>query len=369
LHSYEVTSEAHESALERLGWDSQFAADFEPHRQDGYMPGRVAVEHKSAFVVYGGMGVLSAQPSGRFRHEAAPEELPSVGDWVAVSDAGPGRGVIHAVLPRRTKFSRKMAGFETTEQILAANIDIAFLVSALMDDLNLRRIERYLTTAWASGATPVVLLTKADLFENTSESLAAVEQAAPGTSVHLVSGVTGLGLDEIRAHLRPNRTATMLGSSGVGKSTLINALMGKEYFATAGVRWDGRGRHTTTHRELVLVPGGGLIIDTPGLRELQLWDTSEGLDETFQDIEALARECKFNDCLHEREPGCAVRTAVADGRLTEARFSSYKKLEREYAHLETKRNARARAEQKRRHRKLTKAYRAQTKVIKTRGRG
>jgi ribosome biogenesis GTPase len=270
--------------------------------------------------------------------------------------------VIHAVLERRTRFSRLAShdpGSHTTlEQVVAANVDVVFVVSSITDDLSVRRLERYLTLAWESGARPVVLLTKSDLVDDPEPTVAEVSAVAIGVPVHPVSTVTGAGLDALLAELRPGATAALLGSSGVGKSTLVNTLVGEELLATQDVRRDGKGRHTTARRELIRLPGGGLLIDTPGMRELQLWVADHGLEEAFDDVTSLFAECRFNDCRHEAEPGCAVLAALADGRLAEERWESYRKLERELAVLERRLDKQAQAQERRRYRTLNRAMRA-----------
>ena len=340
--------------LETLGWDESWAEQFAPHQGQGLVPGRVAVQHRGAWDVLTAAGELRADLAGRVVHEAASTaELPVVGDWVAVSPRPEeGAGTIQAVLPRRTRFSRKTAWTAAEEQVLAANLDVVFVATSLNEDLNLRRLERYLTLAWESGAAPVVLLTKADLHPAPEAAVAEVAAVARGVDVHALSARTGEGLDAVRAHLGPGVTAALLGSSGVGKSTLVNRLVGEEVLETREIRDDGRGRHTTTRRQLVVLPGGGLVIDTPGLREVQLWEAEEGLDEAFEDVAELAAGCRFADCAHEREPGCAVRAALEDGRLAPERWESYRKLQRELEHLERRLDKRAQAEQRRRWRAL-----------------
>ena len=332
--------------LESLGWTDELTTDFEPHLAAGLLPGRVAVQHRGQYEVLAEAGEVRADLAGRMLHEAAAEaELPVVGDWVALAPRpDEGAGTIHAVLPRRTRISRKTPWLATKEQVLAANVDSVLLTTSLNEDLNLRRLERYLTTAWDSGAEPVVVLTKADLHPDPEAARAEVESIAYGVPVLVVSVRTGDGLDEVAAIVRPGRTLVLLGSSGVGKSTLVNTLAGEELLATNDLRNDGRGRHTTSHRELVLLPSGGLVIDTPGLRELQLWDASEGLGETFEDVSSLFALCRFSDCSHETEPGCAVRAALEDGTLEPSRWESYRKLERELEHLERRMDKRKQSE-------------------------
>ena len=334
--------------LEALGWSEVLAAQFEPYESEGLIPARVAVEHRSAYVVYTTAGELPAEVVGRLRFEAAsPADLPAVGDWVAVRTHDGGAATIHAVLPRKSKFSRKVTLSNAEEQIVAANVDTVLLVSGLGHDLNVRRIERYLALAWESGAEPVVVLTKADLVDDVAAAVAEIETVAFGVPVLAVSGITGAGVEQLEPYLRPGRTAALLGSSGVGKSTLVNYLLGTDLLATNELRSDGRGRHTTSHRQLIRIPGGALLLDTPGMRELQLWEADEGLDTTFDDIARLASECRFNDCAHETEPGCAVRAALESGVLDADRLASYRKLERELALLERRLDARARSEARR----------------------
>jgi ribosome biogenesis GTPase len=305
---------------------------------------RVVAQHRDRYVVRDESGVdHDAVLSGRFRHQVTTgEDLPAVGDWVGASGED-GILQIRAVHPRRGAFRRKVAGDTTEAQIVAANVDVAIIATALPGDVNLRRIERYLTLAWESGATPLVVLTKSDLAENPDAEVASVRTVAPGVEVLAISTVTGAGLGELRARLAPGVTAVLLGSSGVGKSTLVNALLGAERQRTADVRDDGAGRHTTTHRELLELPGGASLIDTPGMRELQLWSASDGFESAFDDIASLAADCRFRDCAHESEPDCAVRAAVARGSLDESRLASWRDLRRELAYLERKQDAAAAA--------------------------
>jgi ribosome biogenesis GTPase len=330
--------------LESLGWDESYADAFRPFEPDGLAPARVAVEHRSEYVLYSQHGELRAGLAGRLRHD---DEHPAVGDWVAVAArAEDGRATIHALLPRRTAFVRKAARAETKPQVVAANADVVFVVCGLDLDYNVRRIERYLTLAWESGAQPVVLLTKADLCEDVESRTCEVESVAFGVPVHAVSAPQGDGVETVRGYVPHGRTAALLGSSGVGKSTLVNALLGEELLATREVREDGRGRHTTTQRQLVPLPDGGLVLDTPGMRELQLWDADSGLGSAFQDLESLAARCRFTDCAHGREPACAVRAALANGTLDLERFESWRKLQREAERLARKQDGRARSEER-----------------------
>jgi len=332
-------------ALAALGWTAEHGEQFETYAADGLVPGRVVAEHRAGYVVRDGVDDVLARARGRLYDEAAVGGLlPAVGDWVAFRER-----TIEAVLPRRTSISRQVAFRESDEQVLAANVDVVFIVAGLDGDFNVRRLERYLTTAWNSGASPVVLLTKLDLADD-PELLVAAEGAAMGVPVVPVSAVTGEGLETVGEHLRSGCTAVLLGSSGVGKSTLINRLLGEERIATAGLRRDGRGRHTTRHRELFELPGGALVIDTPGLRELQLWEGD--VDDAFRDIVELAARCRFRDCAHETEPGCAVREGVDPERL-----KAYRKLQRELRSIEARRDRRLWAENKRRWRQRARESR------------
>jgi ribosome biogenesis GTPase len=344
--------------LERLGWNDEIARQFEAYAT-GLEPGRVAVQHRGSWEVVTERGESLVEITGRLHHDAEPGELPVVGDWVGLRD-----GLIDAVLPRTSKFSRKTPWTQVSEQVLVANVEVAFLVMGLDErDYNVRRLERYLTTAWEGGAEPVIVLNKADLATDLEAQVAETESIAFGVPVHAVSAQTGEGVEKLRRHLAGNRTAALLGSSGVGKSSLINRLLGEERFRIADVRSDGRGRHTTTHRELVMVPGGGVIIDTPGLRELQLWETDEGLDQAFVDVAQLILQCRFSDCEHRTEPGCAIKTALADGSLSTERWESYLKLQRELARLERKLDPKLRSEQRKKWAAITKSHRQRRKVI------
>ncbi|HEX6041265.1 ribosome small subunit-dependent GTPase A [Longimicrobium sp.] len=323
------------------------------------MPARVVAEHRGRYVVDDGAGERPATLAGRLRHHVrAREDLPATGDWVALDAGADGAASIHAVLPRRGAFLRKAAGEATEAQVLAANVDVALIATALPADLSERRIERYLALAWESGAVPVVLLTKADLAMDADAAARAVRAVAPGVDVAAVSSVTGDGLDALGRWLRPGRTAVLLGSSGVGKSTLANRLMGGEVLRTGAVREDGKGRHTTTHRQLLTLASGALLIDTPGMRELQLWSADTGLDAAFADVEALAAGCRFADCGHDAEPGCAVRAAAERGALDPARLASWQRLRRELAWLATRQDEAAAAQEKARVRSIHRAQRA-----------
>lgn len=332
--------------LDTYGWSETLHDQFKSHAGQGLVPGRVTIQQRGLYRLATPEGEVLAELSGRFLHEALEGDHPVAGDWVAARlRPGEAAATIHHVLPRASVFTRRASGPGGGSQVVAANVDLVLLTASLNADLSLRRLERYLATAWESGAQPVVVLTKADVCDDAEALIAEVEAIAFGVPVHAVSAMTGQGIDELAALLAPGKTAVLLGSSGVGKSTLVNALAGQDLMDTGGIREDdARGRHTTTHRELVLLPSGALILDTPGMRELGLWQADEGLAATFGDIEALAGGCRFRDCSHTREPGCAVREALEAGELDEGRWKSYGKLQRELAHLDRRDDPQARAE-------------------------
>jgi len=341
-----------EPELDALGWSPELASSLEP----GLVPGRVVAAHRGAafdvFVGEGGggdaAGVVRSRLPGRLAHFDALDV--AVGDWVGLGD-----GLVRCVLPRRSALVRSSAGLTSRPQTLAANVDLVFVVTSLGPDLDLRRVERYLVTVWESGASPELVLTKADRFEDgaVASFVASVESVAIGVPVWAVSAVTGAGVDLLRARVGSGVTAVLIGSSGVGKSTLVNRWLGRELMATQETRADDdEGRHTTTHRELLLLPGGGVVIDTPGIRELQLWDgggpaSGGALEDAFADVEALAAACRFHDCAHGVEPGCAVQAALRDGSLPRERYASWQKLQRELHSIAVRADARLRREEKR----------------------
>jgi ribosome biogenesis GTPase len=347
-----------EGTLAVLGWTDELEAAFTPYAERGFRAGRVVAEHRGGYLVRSELDERLAHPRGKLRDEELFGGMPAVGDWVAVCDAPGDRAAIEAVLPRRTKVSRKTPWLKAEEHILAANVDTVLLVTGLDHDFNPRRLERYLIAAWDSGANPVVVLTKLDLLDD-ADKLVEAEDVAVGVPVLSVSNLTGEGIDDLRALVRAGETFVLLGSSGVGKSTLVNRLADRELMATGGLRNDGRGRHTTRHRQLFVLPNGALLVDTPGLRELQIWEGD--VDSAFADIAEIATACRFNDCAHETEPGCAIQEALETGALDPERWASYLKLQRELRatqrrkgsreHRELKRRWRARARETRRARR------------------
>lgn len=321
--------------LSSYGWDETWAAAFIPHLAAGREPARVVVElRRHYYAVMTATGELLAECSGKYHHDAArnAESYPAVGDWVVVSplESAPGRAQLHALLPRRSRFTRQAAGGEPVQQIIAANIDTVFLVSGLDRNHNPKRIQRFVVAARDSGAAPVIVLNKADLHPDPEAVKKELETLAPGVPIIITSSQTRRGLKLLGGHALPGRTLAFVGSSGVGKSSLINRLARDAELPTGEVREkDAKGRHTTTRRELVLAPSGALIIDTPGMRELQLWDAGEALEEAYSDLIEISLRCRFTNCRHEEEPGCAVQKALNEGSLPLERLQSYRKLKAE----------------------------------------
>ncbi|WP_396234554.1 ribosome small subunit-dependent GTPase A [Caldifermentibacillus hisashii] len=352
--------------LQDLGWNETLQKVFTKYQQDGFTVGRITLEHKNMYRVMTDNGEYFAEVSGKYRFEAiSRESFPAVGDWVILTERiNEGKATIHHLLPRFSKFSRKVAGNTTEEQIIATNINTVFIVQSLNQDFNPRRLERYLLMAWESGANPVVVLTKADLCDGIEKYKSSVETVAFGVPVHVVSVVNQTGLEEIMEYFETGKTVALLGSSGAGKSTLTNYLLGEEKQLTQEIHeGDGRGKHTTTYRELISLPNGGLIIDTPGMRELQLWEADSGLSESFKDIEELAKQCQFRNCSHHNEPNCAVKAAVQSGDLDEKRLQSYFKLQRELAYLERKNDKLAQVEEKYKWKKINNQNKHRKKPI------
>lgn len=355
--------------LETLGWDTFFSNHYERYNGNGTLRARVARADRHVYTLYVQDSemredIISARVSGRFRHQASRlSDFPAVGDWVVIEPHADGEAAtIQAVLPRRSRFSRKVPGVVTEEQVVAANVDTVFLVSGLDLDLEPRRIERYLTVAWDCGADPVIVLNKADLCRNLPAMLAQVELVAAGVPILVVSAESGEGIDALADYMVPGRTVALVGSSGVGKSSLINRLLGEARLKTGAVREDdSRGRHTTTHRELILAPNGGLLIDSPGMREIQLWGDEDNLAGAFDDVAALAAACRFRDCQHGQEPGCAVRQALEDGTLSQERWRSYQTLQRELRFLASREDRRIAEAETQRWKQIAKSSRQRTK--------
>ncbi len=345
-------------------FEDQIKGFSEENKYENCVPARVSLEHKHAYRVISENGEWLASVSGLYAYEAINRaEYPAVGDWVLVEKMnGEDRAIIHKLLNRKSQFSRKIAGREIEEQIVAANVDIVLLVMSLNADFNIRRLERYLVAAWDSGATPIVILTKSDLCKDVDHYFREVEAVAMGVDIFITSSYTGEGIEEIRALFKEGVTGALLGSSGAGKSTLTNALYGDVKMDVSDIREDdAKGRHTTTHRELVALPGGGCLIDTPGMRELQLWDQGDSLSSSFKDIEAFASDCRYRDCTHKSEPGCAVNFAIDNGNLEQARLQSYFKLQKELAFLERKTNAQAKLAEQRKWKQISKGQKKKYK--------
>ncbi len=359
LSSPTFDSENPALTLDALGFSATWVTAFAPFAERALLPGRVVADLGPALRVATDHGDVLAELAGRLRHHATTRaDLPAVGDFVALRPREAGRALLEAVLPRRTRLSRQVAGGTTDEQIVAANVDTVFLVAGLDGDFNPRRLERALLLTWEGGAEPVIVLNKTDLCGDLDARRAALEGVAAGVAVVPLSAATGAGVDALAPWLRVGCTVALLGSSGVGKSTLTNCLLGHARQATRAVRTgDDRGRHTTTHRELLRLPGGALLIDTPGLRELTLWAEGPALASTFADIESLARQCGFGDCSHRQEPRCAVQAAIASGQLPPERLASFFKLEAELRSLALRQDGRAQAAERQRWKSIHKAMR------------
>ncbi|MDQ7797680.1 MAG: ribosome small subunit-dependent GTPase A [Candidatus Edwardsbacteria bacterium] len=361
--------------LKNIGWDPFFEEHLKQIKNKAkydydFLVGRVSAVHTNLCQVLTGGGEVTAQVSGKMRDkinnettspngETPEPAFPAVGDWVMmIHDQQHNSGIIRMVLPRKTKFSRNAAGATSQEQVIAANIDYAFIVAALNADFNPSRIERYLVTTWNSGAVPVILLNKSDLCTEVDAKIVEMEKTAVGVSVHAISAAKGEGLEQLSPYLQNGRTSVFIGSSGAGKSTIINRLLGRDVIKVVETSdYKDKGRHTTTSREMYLLEGGGIVIDTPGMRELQLWEGEQGLSETFDDIEQLAAQCRFNDCRHQDEPDCAVRLALEKGEVAQVRFKNFLKLQRELRFQEARHNAKVRMEQSKRWKAIAKTRR------------
>lgn len=346
--------------IEEYGWSDRLKAAFAEHELAGLTPGRVVLQQRDAYLVATDEGELRAKASGRLVHEAREIGYPAVGDWVALSpNPQDGGATIHAILPRHTALVRRGVDSTRKLQILAANIDVVFVVTSMNADINLRRVQRYLAAAWQSGARPVVVLTKSDLSPDPQKQAAEILASDPGCPVLTVSVRQSLGLDALLDQVSPGETCVLIGSSGVGKSSLVNAFLNEDRMATQSIREsDDQGRHTTSHRQLVLLPGGRMVLDTPGIREVGLIDAEEGLSAVFDDLEVLVQQCRFNDCGHANEPGCAVNAALEDGTLDPARWAHFQKLTLELAAVEKKAERVAKDIERRRLAGLQKGYRA-----------
>lgn len=345
--------------LTELGWDDFFHHYFPNEAPADCVPARVSQESRGLYRVQAEKGEFLAQVSGQVRfHSTQRSDFPAVGDWTVIEPrAGERWATIHAILPRKTLLSRKIAGKTVAEQILVANVDVVFVVTSINQDFNLRRIERYLAVVWDSGARPVILLNKADLSSDVESFVADLQSVSPGVPMHSLSALTGQGMQQLGRYLRTGQTAVLIGSSGVGKSTIINALTGLELQRVGPVRLsDDRGKHVTTSRQMIFLNDGGILIDTPGLRELQLWDNASGLTLAFTDLETVARRCRFRNCHHRDEPGCAVLLAVQEGTFPKDRLENFRKMEAELNFLQSKIDPAARQRRKAHAKRSCKAF-------------
>lgn len=335
------------------GWDEYFEREWSKNAIDGMLPGRIIADYGQKLRVVSELGESMVN---RPVNKQDDDMQLAVGDWVALECAGENQLMrIRYVLPRKSKFSRFAAGIEVKEQIVAANVDTVFIMQSLNRDFNLRRLERYLIAAWESGALPVVVLSKADCCDNVADRITEVYSTAPGVEVHAISCVTGEGIEDIKKYFTKGKTVALLGSSGVGKSTLVNTLAGQNFLKTHEIREsDSRGRHTTTHREILILPDGGLIMDTPGMRELSIWEADTGMELMFGEIEELAKQCRFSDCRHQSEPGCAVREALKSGKLDPGKLENWLKLQKEQEYLENRKNVKFALQQKKRGKQMAK---------------
>lgn len=350
-----------------LGWNAFFEKQFEEYQNQNYSPIRIIRENREKYIAYGEAGELKCEISGKYRFDTdSKAKFPTVGDWVVSTvRTEEKKATIHALLSRKTAFSRKVVGQVTEEQVVAANVNTVFIVTGLDFNYNLRRIERYLAMAWNSGAMPVIILNKSDLCSEVEIRKREVESIAFGVDIYTLSAAQNIGIEFLNKYIRSGETVAFLGSSGVGKSTIINSLLGTNQLKVNEVSEMGsRGRHTTTHRELILLPGGGIVIDTPGMRELQVWGDEEGLKQVFDDIEELAANCRFSDCSHENEPGCAILEAVNNGTLDLDRLESYYKLKKEFFYLADRQTMKPSAIEKARWKKISKLQKNYSKDYK-----